>query len=205
MPDLDHLIYGAPVLSDAVGELAGRLGVEAGGGGSHPGLGTHNAVLSLGGERYLEIAAPDPEQIAPAEGLPFDLDTLAGPGLVGWVARCDDLASCVRRARERGIDLGEISEGRRKTPDGGSLHWWATTSTAWDGLGPFLIEWDDGHHPSRVAPRGANLLSFRLEHPSPAPVTSWLSVLGLEIPVAEGPQPAMVAEIRGPAGTVELR
>ena len=43
-------------------------------GGSHPGLGTHNALLSLGDESYLEIIAPDPTQPKPDHPRIFGLD-----------------------------------------------------------------------------------------------------------------------------------
>src|SRR5689334_6076153 len=115
MPSFDHLIYGVPVLPDTVDALASRLGVRAGNGGRHPGLGTHNALLSLGRGRYLEIAAADPEQDVEPGTLPFSLDTLTVPRLLGWVARCDHLGSSVSRARELGLDFGDPSEGSRKT------------------------------------------------------------------------------------------
>ncbi len=152
MPSFDHLIYGVPVLLDTVDDLTSRLGVRAGNGGRHLGLGTHNALLALGGHRYLEIAAPDPQQDVDPGTLPFDLDTLDSPKLLGWVARCDDLGSSLSQARELGLDFGEPSEGRRKTPAGGSLQWLATTETICDGMVPFLIEWGRGEHPALDAP-----------------------------------------------------
>lgn len=205
MPSLDHLIYGVPVLSDTVDDLAERLGVRAGSGGQHRDLGTHNALLALGGDCYLEIAAPDPQRTAHPMTLPFDLDRLDHPRLVGWVARCDQLGERVRRAREHGYDFGEPDEGCRQTHAGGSLNWWATSETICDGLVPFLIEWGNGQHPSLTAPRGVHLLSFHLEHPTPSSVQHWLAALDSNVEVIEAAKPALVATIAGPEGTVELR
>jgi hypothetical protein len=204
MPSLDHLIYGVPVLPDMVEELAERLGVRADSGGQHLGLGTHNALLALGDDCYLEIVAPDPRQNPEIGTLPLGLDELERPRLVGWVARCDGIGSHVARARKLGCDVGEPLAGGRKTQAGGFLDWWATTESICDGVVPFLIEWG-GQHPARTAPRGLDLLSFHLEHPAPDSVQPWLAALGLRVEVIRASSPALVAKIAGPHGTVELR
>ena len=71
---IDHLIYRAPDLVNAVAEVEERLGVRAQASGQHTGLGTHNALLTLGRQTYLEIIAPDPRQPQPPAPRPFGPD-----------------------------------------------------------------------------------------------------------------------------------
>ena len=71
-------------------ELGGRLGAQPAMGGSHPGRGTRNALLSLGEDRYLEVIGPDPEQPVPAQPL-FGINERMQPRLVTWVAKVADI------------------------------------------------------------------------------------------------------------------
>ena len=103
---IDHLIYAAPDLTAAVADLEDRFGVRAQAGGSHTGLGTHNALLALGPRTYLEIIAPDPGQPAPPGPRPFGLDDLARGALVGWALACDDIDQAVAEAQSQGYDPG---------------------------------------------------------------------------------------------------
>ena len=59
---LDHVVYGVSDLQLGIDAFKRVTGVKPVIGGQHVGLGTHNAIFSLGNETYFEIIAPDPEQ-----------------------------------------------------------------------------------------------------------------------------------------------
>src|SRR5690348_7308217 len=135
---IDHLIYRAPDLADAVAGVEERLGVRAQPGGQHTGLGTHNALLALGPQTYLEIIAPDPGQPQPPSR-PFGLGGVSRSGLAGWAIACHDIDAAVARARGRGYDPGEVTSMQRATPAGAVLRWRLTLGAVAGGLVPFLI------------------------------------------------------------------
>ena len=157
--ELDHLVLGAASLADGASALAARLGVEPDAGGRHEGFGTHNRLLSLGRQTYLELIAPDPGQPAPARPRPFGLDepaiaerVAARPRLLAYVVRTDDIGA----AREAlGLPPGGATDMRR-----GALKWRISLPVAGQPAGtPILIEWGDTPIPSSTLPdRGLRLL-----------------------------------------------
>ena len=52
---LDHIVYATPDLELGVEQLEEILGVRATPGGRHLGFGTHNALIALGDDTYLEV------------------------------------------------------------------------------------------------------------------------------------------------------
>lgn len=203
---VDHVVYGVDDLGAGIDDLAERLGVRAAPGGRHVGRGTHNALLSLGGDAYLEIIAPDPEQPRP-ERLSFALDRLRLPRLVGWAARSDRLEDDVSDARERGYDPGPIEEMSRRQPSGTVLAWRLSRQAPDPSrlVVPFLIDWGGSPHPSRSCPAGVRLVELRAEHPDPAAILPVLAALRVNLPLVEGPEPALVATLDTPRGRAELR
>jgi glyoxalase-like protein len=204
---IDHIVYGVDDLRAGVDDLAEQLGVRAAPGGKHVGRGTHNALLALGGDSYLEIIAIDPDQPASAEQVPFALDRLRLPRLVGWATRVTDIEQSAHRARDRGFDPGPIHAMSRRRPDGVLLEWHLTRHDEDPGRAvvPFLIDWGSSPHPSQASPTGVTLVELRAEHPSPDDLRRALDALGADVAVDEATEPALVATLDTPKGRVVLR
>ena len=206
MSGLDHLVYAVPDLAAAVEALAARTGIRAAPGGRHLGTGTHNALIALGADSYLEIIAPDRTQRPPAMPRPFGLDTLAMPRLLTWALKAPDIDARVAAARAAAYDPGVVQSMSRTRPDGVRLAWRLTFTPRLpgDGLVPFLIDWAATPHPAATAATGWTLIELRAEHPEPAIIRPLLKALNAELPLTDGPVAALVATIETPSGRVEL-
>lgn len=206
LPAVDHLVYAAPSLDAGIEAMAELLGVIAAHGGKHAGVGTHNALLSLGPNSYLEIIAPDPDQPPPTEPRPFGLDDLHEPGLVAWALAVTEIESCADSARGAGYDPGPVITMTRALPDGEELRWrlCLRRPAAGDGVVPFLIQWEPGLHPSASSPGGCTLTDLTAEHPRPADISRMTSAVGAYLPLAEAARAALIATIEAPRGTVVL-
>jgi hypothetical protein len=206
LPPVDHLVYAAPDLASGVAALEAQLGTPAAYGGKHEGLGTHNALLSLGPRTYLEIIAPDPDQPPPSRPRPFGLDQSAEPRLAAWAVSVIGIESAITNARAAGYDPGDAVAMSRTPSEGDQLRWKLSLrlDLPGDGLVPFLIEWETAVHPATTAPAGCVLRDLAAEHPHPDQVAAMLSALEVNLPVSEAGRPALIATIEGPAGTVVL-
>lgn len=176
---IDHLIYRAPDLADAVADVEERFGVRAHAGGKHIGLGTHNALLALGPQTYLEIIAPDPGQSQPSVPRPFGLDGVNRGGLVGWAIACQDIDAAVADARRCGYDPGEVAEMQRAGPTGMVLRWRLTVNVVPGGLVPFLISWATPSTPPDQHRAGSPWSLSTSSTPIPRPSCRSLALLAL--------------------------
>jgi hypothetical protein len=206
---LDHLLLGTNDRDRGIAWFEERTGVRAAVGGSHPGRGTRNALAALGGQQYLEIIAPDPDQ--PAANLQMNLRTLAEPRLITWAALTDDIDALAARVRAQGDASAVPRDGSRSRPDGRVLKW-RTLAIPTDLASPqvnpipFFIEWSrESSHPSRDAPGGCELMAFEFEHPEPEMLRSRLASLGLDAVVRAGSEVRLVATLNMPKGRVVLR
>jgi len=204
---LDHIVYAVPDLAKAVADLQERLGVRATLGGKHTGRGTHNALLSLSAESYMEVIGPDPDQPPPAMPRPFGIDALTEPRLITWLAKATDLDKQVEQAQARGYDLGTITPMHRDLPDGTRIAWRLVipAQPLGDGLVPVLIEWHTTLHPAKTSARGCTLVELHGAHPRPETVRPILEAMGLSLDIGPGAAPALIATLDTPKGRVVLR
>ena len=207
---IDHIVIVAPTLADGVEHVRQCLGVTPQPGGEHPRMGTHNALLKLGDELFLEVMAVNPAAPGPARPRWFDLDRLApdaAPRLATWVARTTDIRAAVAASP---VPLGETEPMTR-----GALNWLITIpcdgSLPLDGVAPTLIEWHNGPHPAKnLQDQGCSLVRLEGLHQQAGKVSDLLQSTGFQgdffvYPVAPGERPGLVAHIRTPGGLRVLR
>ncbi len=205
---VDHLLLGISDLDKGIAWVERLTGVKAAIGGSHPGVGTRNALLSLGGRRYLEIIAPDPAQTA--FNSRQDVRKLVEPRLMTWAAATKDIASLARRAGEGGRQIFGPRDGSRARPDGRTVRWKTLGVMHQFGSAlvdpvPFFIEWAaDAIHPSQDSPTGCVLQSFAIEAPNASGVSDELRRLGIDAVVKEATALRLVATVKTPKGLVTL-
>jgi hypothetical protein len=205
---VDHLLLGISDLDKGITWVEKLTGVKAAIGGSHPGVGTRNALLSLGGRRYLEIIAPDPAQTA--FNSRHDVRKLTEPRLMTWAAGTKDIGSLAKRAAEGGRQIFGPRDGSRARPDGKMIRW--KTLGIMHQLGselldpiPFFIEWaPDAIHPSQDSPSGCMLQSFTIQAPNASRIVDELRRLGIDAPVKEDTALKLVATLKTPKGPVTL-
>jgi hypothetical protein len=206
----DHLVVAAATLEQGETYLEERLGVRPQRGGKHLAMGTHNSLIKLGTQRYLEVIAIDPEASPPGHARWFGLDATAlqsalraMPRLIHWVARTVDI-DAARRALA--VDPGAVQAMSR-----GAFEWRITVpadgSLPAGGVLPTLIQWADERHPTDAMPdSGVRLVAFAGAHPQPGIIRSALAALALTdtIKVTYAAQPRLVAMLQTPRGPVTL-
>jgi len=154
--ELDHILVGVPNLEQAVALVERRTAVRPVLGGSHPGSGTRNALISLGNGSYLELIGVDPAQ--KSGGFGKFVAGLRRMTPLGWAIRTSDIQRLHRALSERGVRAHSITAGSRLRPDGRRLEWRTFEVGPEDDVSPFFIEWGKGSaHPSGDASTGCRI------------------------------------------------
>lgn len=198
---LDHLALSCATLGEGAEAVADALGVPLEPGGQHPLMGTHNRLLSLGPDEYLEVIAINPE--APSPGRPrwFRLDGFRGaPRLTNWVARVVDLDAALAEAAPGTGRATDLARGdfrwRMAVPDDGCL--------PFDDAHPALIEWQGGLKPQdRLPDTGCRLERLEIAHPDAIGLRQAVRLVDRRIVFVPGPK-ALRATISTPRGTRTL-
>src|SRR6185369_4132173 len=77
---IDHIILAINNLDKGIAQFKERTGIEPVFGGVHPNSFTHNALVALDGETYIEIMAPRPD----AQNVPEDFTRIETLTPIGW-------------------------------------------------------------------------------------------------------------------------
>ncbi len=152
MLDLDHILYAVPDLSKGIEDFEKLTGVRPTHGGRHPILGTHNALVSLGEDSYLELIAPDPNTKASSKDIIFGIGKINAPKIVTWAVRSNNI-----RELGKTFQIEKIQNGGRTKEDGTFLKWKTAEITEFDdhtGIIPFVIQWISTAHPAKTSPKG---------------------------------------------------
>lgn len=198
---LDHLVVAARTLDEGAAYVEAVLGVRLSPGGQHVHMGTHNLLLSLGPEEYLEVIAIDPDADPPDRPRWFNLDDFRGaPRMTNWVCRTDDLDEAISSAPDGTGDIFEFTRGDLRwamaVPDDGRL--------PFDAAMPALIEWEAGspHPATRLPESDLRLVRLDVFHPEADALSTAFPALNTidRIAIRNGPEKRLIATIATPEG-----
>ena len=210
---IDHLVIGAGTLAQGVAYLRKWLGVDMPFGGVHAKMGTHNHLMQLGNDVFLEIIAIDPDSEPPARPRWFSLDDAfirqqieAQPTLLTWVVNTPDIDKLMQQAA--------FSLGTAELVSRGNLRWYfglpGDGRLLAGGMLPYAIEWQTDTHPSAgMADLGCRFHRLEIYHPYPRWLEAMLTSIGASDLVtiktlAKNSAPYMIAHINTPDGGKKL-
>jgi hypothetical protein len=201
---LDHFIYAGRDLDPLIAQFESLSGVAAGRGGRHPGLGTRNALASLGPDVYFELLAVDPEQ--PLDGtMGGRIEALPSPRLFAYMMKGQSLERQKEVLAHNGIGA-DLFDASRTTPDGRTLKWRLLVPHD-NPLGDFVpkfIDWLDTPHPSTTSVTGCTFDRFEIGHPDAAELGALLRALGANVTVERADRPYFRLRIDTPKGLLNL-
>ena len=178
---IDHIVIGASNLISGTNILETKLNTKFSPGGKHKIMGTHNKLLKLQSDIYLEVIANNPIADKPSRQRWFSLDETKtkekikfSPRLLCWVLEVDNLEDTVKIC---GYNPGEILRLSRD-----DLTWKVTVPSDGElvenGVLPFLIEWPGDQHPSKKLTNSkVSINKLSLFHPEPYKIKNIISNL----------------------------
>ncbi|MEM9709034.1 MAG: VOC family protein [Pseudomonadota bacterium] len=174
---LDHLVITAANLEEGTREIETLLGLPLAPGGRHDAFGTHNRLLSLGPELYLEVIAIDPDAPPPGRIRWYNLDgakdaiprggqtgPLSAARFTHWAVRSDTFEADLSRALPGTGTPLSLQRGdfrwRMAVPETGRL--------PLDDVAPAYLTWESAHPAPRLPDLGVRLERLEIIHPAVA-------------------------------------
>jgi hypothetical protein len=201
---IDHVIVGVADLDRGMDQFEQLTGVRPVIGGDSPGRSTHNALVSLGNGRYLELLAPRSDA-SPTEDINA-LRRLKVLTPLRWVVSTSQPEVTVRHLRQLGYGISDPLPGSRVKPDGTILKWVRFRITKPElAQAPVLINWGSlSLHPSVDSPAGCELTDLTLVVSTQAPYHRLLKVLPVGARIRKSGRPRLELTLSCPKGIVRL-
>ena len=178
---IDHFVVGANNLISGTSILESKLSTTFSPGGEHQIMGTHNNLLKLQSNIYLEIIANNPNVDNPSHPRWFSLDEERtkekiqnSPRSLCWVLAVNNIENSIKKC---GYNPGSILQISR-----GELTWKITVPSNGmlidNGVFPVLIEWQNDQHPSKkIINSNVSINMLSLFHPEPNKIKEIISNL----------------------------
>ena len=208
----DHVIWACADLERGAHRFEALTGVRPRYGGVHASGLTHNALVGLGGRRYLEVLAP----VGPAGRNDDEWCRLARaahePRILTYCLRsARPLSALAAIAGSSGWKNAVVASNGRTTPEGVKLRWqWLAPAVERFGLAfPFFIDWLDSPHPTdslgTSQPESEILLqSFAVGHPDAVELRRTLEEIGSAVDTYAADSVQFRLQLKTPRGTVSL-
>ena len=213
MNNLDHIVIAADTLEQGIEYVRKNLGVDIPKGGLHQTMATHNHLMQLGNDAYLEVIAIDPSAEPPGHPRWFGLDeslTRAAikqqPRLITWVMNTTDIHQVVDAAN---FEIGTPTALSRD-----DLEWEIALPSDGrllaGGMLPYCIQWYTTPHPAQdMADFDCLLQNLTIHHNRPRWITARLDeieaghLIDVEA-INDDETPYLSATIDTPAGRITL-
>jgi len=210
---IDHLVIGAGDLVQGVEYVKDCLGVDIPFGGVHTKMGTHNHLMSLDQDIFLEVIAVNPDMKSPESPRWFGLDDphirqqiRVKPALLTWVVNTENIDRLLGQTR--------FSFGKAQLIHRGNLSWYFGLPDDGrllaGGMLPYVLEWQTDFHPSKkMADTGCRIQRLEIYHSNPIWFQSVLTSIGAENladvhSLPENSPPYLVAYVDTPKGVKVL-
>ena len=145
---LDHIILAVENLNEAEKNYKKIFGIDPVWRGEHKELGTANVIFNLE-NTYLELLSANGEGLGAA--LVNHYLEKDGEGLIGIVFGTNDLNEAVKSIKDKGFNIGDITEGEGTNSDESEKRKWKNLFLPPEltrGLFSFIIQHTDGNLPS---------------------------------------------------------
>lgn len=205
MHTLDHLMWEELTLEAGETRFAEATGIKPTFGGKHSHSGTHNSLLSLGYEVYLEIISLDPEHPRTAETLRSAPPDFA-PKLIAFGVKATDLDYVERLVAKSGLEVAQRHDITRQSFSGEVWRWETLVvgGHTFENCLPFFTQSSNALHTSETSPKGCELLEFLVCHPEYKTLLRLYEEMEIGVPVIQAEHPHLRAILQTPKGLVEL-